>query len=477
MTLSTTSIYAPLDDFFRSRFATSPGSTAVFRFDRFGSAVSDADFVDPTQPEAGCSAVLARELISELANRVPVDDGDGVHVTLSSGSFDSFYFDRLLSPAEPFLPAGLSEADTASVIAAFSRTKSRGQRLWADLTLESSSGLRLAYRPVETTPAGWYDPTQDVWTHTSFTIDDDPQPQSPPLTWRLRPSEAALKQILTSRVPEPTRLVTARRSRASVDELAVSRTATAVEPVDVQQLTLVRWPGLLVNRSSGVGPVVVDGASARNPVVRRPLDRVDLRERLLLRRLVEEAAPSEVVASNRVEISFDYCLVRLQRPWYLDSFVTDRTWRIPNQPAGGLTRPGVPGDVSNVATGFVAIRGLRIEANWSDQDRANAQGALSFGPFDVSASSGTGEVSQPGLQLIGWILEPLPALPPNDTEPGTPGGSGEPTVRTYTVKAGDTLSKIAQSFYGDASQWTRIAEANDLPDPDRISVGQRLVIP
>jgi nucleoid-associated protein YgaU len=49
----------------------------------------------------------------------------------------------------------------------------------------------------------------------------------------------------------------------------------------------------------------------------------------------------------------------------------------------------------------------------------------------------------------------------------------------YTVKRGDTLSKIAQSHYGDANQYPRIFEANRplLQDPDEIYPGQMLRIP
>ena len=51
--------------------------------------------------------------------------------------------------------------------------------------------------------------------------------------------------------------------------------------------------------------------------------------------------------------------------------------------------------------------------------------------------------------------------------------------RTYTVKPGDTLSKIAQQFYGSAQQYNRIFEANrdKLSDPNKIQPGQQLVIP
>lgn len=51
--------------------------------------------------------------------------------------------------------------------------------------------------------------------------------------------------------------------------------------------------------------------------------------------------------------------------------------------------------------------------------------------------------------------------------------------RYYTVKPGDTLSAIAKSMYGSASDYQRIFEANKpmLTDPDKIYPGQVLIIP
>lgn len=51
--------------------------------------------------------------------------------------------------------------------------------------------------------------------------------------------------------------------------------------------------------------------------------------------------------------------------------------------------------------------------------------------------------------------------------------------RSYVVVKGDSLSKIAQKFYGKASAWTRIYEANKdvIKDPDLIHPGQKLRIP
>ncbi len=60
----------------------------------------------------------------------------------------------------------------------------------------------------------------------------------------------------------------------------------------------------------------------------------------------------------------------------------------------------------------------------------------------------------------------------------TVGGGGQGS-QTYTVKAGDTLSKISRQFYNDTDEYMRIFYANrdKLNDPDKIQVGQQLVIP
>ena len=61
-------------------------------------------------------------------------------------------------------------------------------------------------------------------------------------------------------------------------------------------------------------------------------------------------------------------------------------------------------------------------------------------------------------------------------------GAGGATVSSgqqYTVKSGDSLSKIAKEVYGDASQWKKIQAANAdlIRDPDKIQPGWKLTIP
>lgn len=71
----------------------------------------------------------------------------------------------------------------------------------------------------------------------------------------------------------------------------------------------------------------------------------------------------------------------------------------------------------------------------------------------------------------------------SDVESGSsstaPRPSTQETGRSYTVRKGDSLSKIAKREYGDAQKWRRIYDANRdiVNDPDLIYPGQVLRIP
>ena len=60
-----------------------------------------------------------------------------------------------------------------------------------------------------------------------------------------------------------------------------------------------------------------------------------------------------------------------------------------------------------------------------------------------------------------------------------PPSTDDPYAQYYVVKKGDSLSKIAEEFYGDKMLYPKILEANRhlISDPNKIRVGQRLMIP
>jgi nucleoid-associated protein YgaU len=64
-------------------------------------------------------------------------------------------------------------------------------------------------------------------------------------------------------------------------------------------------------------------------------------------------------------------------------------------------------------------------------------------------------------------------------DPSTPSGGGDDYTQWHVVVKGDTLSKIAQKYYGDGSLYRKIFEANHdvIKDPNLIQVGWKLRIP
>jgi nucleoid-associated protein YgaU len=87
-------------------------------------------------------------------------------------------------------------------------------------------------------------------------------------------------------------------------------------------------------------------------------------------------------------------------------------------------------------------------------------GGMGASPFGPAATAG-GPLFDPASVGAGGVTEAAP----ND--------------RFERVNTGETLWSIAQKWFGDGNWWRRIWYANRLqvPDPDFLRVGQRLLIP
>ena len=58
-------------------------------------------------------------------------------------------------------------------------------------------------------------------------------------------------------------------------------------------------------------------------------------------------------------------------------------------------------------------------------------------------------------------------------EIATAGGADQP----YTIKSGDSLSKVSKLFYGDANKYNEIAQHNGIADPNKIQAGASINLP
>lgn len=113
------------------------------------------------------------------------------------------------------------------------------------------------------------------------------------------------------------------------------------------------------------------------------------------------------------------------------------------------------------------IAELRRENAALRAELARARGAVRTPqPRPSPASGASARSPEPAPRATTPLRPPAP-------EPAAP------ALETYTVQAGDTLTRIAARVYGDAGQWTRIFEANRdvLRDPSSVRPGQQLAIP
>ncbi|GAA4601071.1 LysM repeat protein [Actinoplanes octamycinicus] len=461
MGLLTQSLLKPVQDWAKAEFGTPPGAQVAFRFDRFGVTLTEADFMVPGHPELGISPEMAIERFSDLVNRVPigVEDGDD-DVTFSEIDIDTTYFHRLVDAAEPYLPASLPGPAREHRITAVSVLKAEATAVWEKHSVASVTGQGDSVRLSTPAPINWYDLGNSAgWQSRSFPIaGSDQAPAVKTFQWRLAPDDAQIGKAVQLPAAEVRKLPTA-------DVLRRAAQLQRGDPVEPVQFT------------------AVPGAVAK-PVLRPlPADliKVSIADRMLAkRRLLENAPVKAATTSAQTTVAFDACLVRIDRPWLFWPFLTDVTWEAVGLSRGGLSAANAIGSLGWLPTGLLAIRNFTITSNWSAQDVEASATATSFGPFAVAGKIANGVLSGPpgSIQVIGWLLQQLPTLPPNDEVPAAPAPTPAPVPkRQYTVAKGDTLWKIARMMYGDGKRWKKIADANHITDPNKIKVGQRLVIP
>jgi uncharacterized protein YidB (DUF937 family) len=154
----------------------------------------------------------------------------------------------------------------------------------------------------------------------------------------------------------------------------------------------------------------------------------------------------------------------------------------------GENRSVTPDQVSE------ALGPQRVQSLSSGLGLGSAAGAAAIAALlPVLIDKLTPDGRAPQTSSLGGLLEGLlggggraqaatPARPRPDfsnVQSGSSSAPVRPPEQIHTVAPGDSLSKIARRYYGDANQWRKIFEANrdQISNPDLIHPGQKLKIP
>jgi len=124
-----------------------------------------------------------------------------------------------------------------------------------------------------------------------------------------------------------------------------------------------------------------------------------------------------------------------------------------------IPTPGVaPGAAPGAAPGTTP----EIKPGSSGPDFSNPGATPTSGITPTTQPTGTIDPMSPAIGAGAPMPTTMPATPP---------------TKMHTVKSGDTLAAIAKQCYGSEAKWTIIAKANPKVDPQRLKIGQVLVIP
>lgn len=139
--------------------------------------------------------------------------------------------------------------------------------------------------------------------------------------------------------------------------------------------------------------------------------------------------------TSSLRFSFRMARVEIRRPWFDPALLSLGGWSVHGRGAKAYSNGA--GDASNTGmfplfpTGFIVARDIQISGNWSHTDMevisrsVHGGGGFSIGPFSVRGGGGSSSYSSrynssfdgktitcPGLQVIGWMNQVVPASPP-----------------------------------------------------------------
>jgi hypothetical protein len=372
-----------------------------------------------------------------------------------------------------------AESSSAAALVTFADFKSQAQKAYQGGAIGSFDGPT-SYLPVYPTPIDWYD-LNNAGNWQSYSYDASVKAPAPAAPAPPAPNVRIQWRI----VPQSMRSVILNRSDAAGASASENRSAHPMFmrpaiPSNQAVSTKAGQPArIAANREIATNVVSSAAASAQiSPV--RTIGAFRLTGLASVANLAPQTQ-SQPVETPKFAMSFDYCLVRLRRPWFSGDLLATLGWYIPGAHAGDYASgaPANTGPFAFIPTAFIAVKNLVIDAAWSDSDVAARANAASFGPFSLlgSPTDDKNSVRNPGIQIIAWICSVQPQLPP-DTDPslvpvpttsppaappssasdsGTPttAGSSDPTASNGAAAASPATSTSSTTgSSGESSQPT-----------------------
>jgi hypothetical protein len=424
----------------------------ILAFEAIGTAITPEMFELTTGEFA---QQLAVEQFSSLANQLPILDGNtivGNSIKTVDGLYELMLFSAKSTP----------NADAA----AFERFRSNADQAFDMSKMINMLNTGRIYRPALATPPDWCAPENSGgWTTKSFnridktetTVNIGVRPSRPKILlrrWNMRVLEPDIAPALESptavdhvmpklqlrveagRMP-PTKMRSMAliseglRTTAPPEQVAISK-AKITQTLRQSEFKAQAIPsaGLMassqiVNSAALSTSLKKDPATIGHRINAEPTASPTTKVQMIPRAdvlaaqvgVLNEAASAQEVTSESITLSFDYSMVDITRPWISSELLSLKNWYMAGYQEGelasGTGTGGKPFEVLPVSA--IVVRNLKIKANWSHDNKKTLEATLGFGPFSLQGRTyheETGELVRLGMQIVGWICETMPKLPP-----------------------------------------------------------------
>ncbi len=436
MSLSLSAIYKPLNDFLIENFKSGEDSPIKFRLQKYGVSVDSNDFVEDNDPQ---------EEFSDLVNKVPVLDPNDINVEFLMNDIDDTY-QLIWKEALPYTDESTDPAERPLIEQGVVRLKAEADRIWNKYLRVRGNGIPDEYLLTGATPSKWYDLSGNHWERKEFNITQKAGDDGDDQILRIRLTDKELlkaipafkakqnvasKELSRAVLMKTLTLNSVRETESKINDHKIFlKSDPRILSKNLQQLKSVQ---LAKNQA-----VALKKASLRSKMIKfntvktesevkkdqnksqvglnfsKAFKQLRFNDQIYVRNYIKEVSPKDKVDTNSISIKFDYCYVRIDRPWFSEMLcIANRSWYIPGWRTGSLNDNV---QFCYMPIGFVAIKDLEISSNWSQADKEKLKDVTSFGPFDISGENifEKNTLSKKGIQIIGWMLQELPALPPNE---------------------------------------------------------------
>ena len=235
---------------------------------------------------------------------------------------------------------------------------------------------------------------------------------------------SSMGRVLTAELPV-SRLSVAPMSAAS---MSVAPMAEAVSLMDVGRGINISSRVIMVRPTDPihrlpVDLVPIDGVPIEQPPQTEKLSPISspVVQTARLRELVKQSTEQTVVSKD-LKLSFKYCLVQVDRPWISQTYLETKQWYLPSHKSGSFSTGAFSDNDEAVfpviPNSLILIKDLQI-TSWDEVETDVIERSLGFGPFSFigrTVDRNTKILTSAGVQVIGWVSQVMPLLPP-DSDP------------------------------------------------------------